>query len=246
MNDDTPRPLPPGIVPPPLLPDEDLTVLQDRLVFAQSRRGWRFGSDAVLLAAHVQEGPRGDLLEVGTGCGVVCILLAAGGWEGRLVALEVQPDLADRARRNAAANGLSGRVEVVEGDVRAHRDLLPPGPFARIVANPPFWRLGSGRTNPHPERAAARHEVLLDVPTLLDVVRERLAPGGLATLLYPPERLAEVEGAVPRASLSLVQVTAWTPDPGRAPEVLALDLAPGVGLPRRPPRTRAIPRPGAP
>ena len=87
----------------PLSPDEDLTVLFDRLAFAQARRGWRFGIDAVLLARHVAAGPCGDTLEVGTGCGVVAILLADGGFAGPIVTVESQPALADRARRSAGA-----------------------------------------------------------------------------------------------------------------------------------------------
>jgi tRNA1Val (adenine37-N6)-methyltransferase len=242
----TPRPLPPGATPPPLRPDEDLSVLQERFVFAQARHGWRFGVDALLLAGHVREGPPGDLLEVGAGCGVVAVLLAGQGWAGRIVAMEVQPDLADRARRNVAANGLGDRVQVVEGDARRHRELLPPGTFDRVVSNPPFWALGTGRRNPDPEREAARHEVLLDMASLLDLVRQRLAPGGLATVLYPAERLADVEAQAARAGLSVVGVTAFVPADGRPAEVVAVDLRPGTGCARQPLRTRRIPRPGAP
>jgi tRNA1Val (adenine37-N6)-methyltransferase len=240
------RPLPPGLQAPPLLDGEDLAVLEDRFVLAQARRGFRFGIDAVMLARHVLERPGGALLEVGAGCGVVSILLAGHGWPGPVVALEVQPALADRARRNVAANGLQDRVRVVEGDARDHRALLGPGTFDRIVSNPPFWRLGTGRRNPDPERERARHEVLLDLPALVALAGERLAPGGVATVLYPPERLPEVEAAAAAAGLAVAGVTPLVPRPGAAAELLLLDLAAGGGAAAAPSPARSIPRPGSP
>lgn len=226
----------PSALPAPPRPDalegENVSVLEGRFAFVQAARGWRFGSDAVMLARHVFDGPQGDLLEIGTGCGVVPVLLAGWGWQGSITAIEVQPDLADRARRNVVANGCGSAVAIVEGDARRHRDLLPPGTFARVIANPPYWRLGSGRTNPHPERAVARHEFLLDVPSLLAIIRDRVAPGGLATVLYPPERMPDLRGAVDAAGLSVVRTVDLIPAPGRPAEVVLIDIAPGRGLPR--------------
>ena len=217
---------------PDALPGEDVSVLEGRFAFVQAARGWRFGSDAVMLARHVLAGPQGDLLEVGTGCGVVAVLLAGWGYAGTITAIEVQPELADRARRNVAANDFSQAITVVEGDARRHGDLLRPGTFARVIANPPYWRLGSGRTNPHPEKAVARHEFLLDLPALLAIIRDRLATGGLATILYPPERLGDVSAAVDRADLSVARTVDLVPAPGRPAEVVLIDLVRGRGQPR--------------
>lgn len=228
------------------LPGENVAVLENRFAFAQATRGWRFGFDAVMLARHVFSGPPGDLLEIGTGCGVVAVLLAGWGWPGRIVAIEVQPALADRARRNVQANGVADQVRVVEGDARLHRDLVPGGTFTRVIANPPYWRLGTGRTNPDPERAAARHEFLLDAPSLFRIVRDRLAHDGVASVLYPPERLPDVRLDAARAGLSVVRSVDLGAKPDAPPEVVILDLAADA-----PPRTEArswqwLGRPGAP
>ena len=213
----------------PLSPDEDLTVLFDRLAFAQARRGWRFGIDAVLLARHVAAGPCGDTLEVGTGCGVVAILLADGGFAGPIVTVESQPALADRARRNVAWNGLGDVIQVIEGDIRDHARLLGDRTFTRVVANPPFHAIGTGRTNPEFEKAVARHEMRLDVDGLLDVVRAHLSPDGLASVLYPAGREADVVRAAAGRALSVTCRTPCVPAPGRPPRVVLLDLAHGAG-----------------
>ena len=230
---------------PPVLPGEDLSTLEG-FVFVQSARGWRFGFDAVMLARHVFDGPQGDLLEIGTGCGVVAVLLAGRGWKGRIVAVEIQPALADRARRNVQANGVAGLVTVLQGDACRHADLLPPGRFQRVVANPPCWRLGSGRTNPDPERAGARHEFHIDARRLCGVLRERLAPEGLASLLYPPERLPDVLKAADAAGLSVVRRADLLPATGRPPEVVLLDLAHGRGRPCEVAPLRMLARPAVP
>ena len=211
-------------------PDEDLTPLFDRFVFVQSRRGYRFGIDAVLLARHVLQGPGGPALEVGTGCGVVSILLAGFGYQGPITAVEVQPAMADRARRNVVANKVQDQVTVVEADVREFARLCTT-PFARIFSNPPYHRLGSGNINKDPERAIARHEKCLDVDAILALLESHLAPDGLASLLYPKSREAEIFAKVKAHGMSVVRLCPALPAPGAPPEVLILDIAPIPGQP---------------
>jgi tRNA1Val (adenine37-N6)-methyltransferase len=209
---------------PDVLPGEDVAVLEDRFRFVQAQRGWRFGIDAVMLAKHVLEGPHGDLLEIGTGCGVVAILLAGWGWTGKIVAVEIQPALADRARRNVLANGVGDAVTIIEGDARCLPDYLGKAAFRRVVSNPPYWRLGTGRTNPDPERAAARHELLMNVASLLRIARQRLSPDGVASILYPPERMSDVSRAAAEEGLVVTGTVDLLGTKGRPPEVVLLDL----------------------
>jgi len=210
-------------------PDEDVTPLFDRFVFVQSRRGYRFGIDAVLLARHVLAGPHGPGLEVGAGSGVVSVLLAGWGFAGPLTAIEIQPAMADRARRNAAANGVADRVAVIRADARDPAALPAGARFARIFSNPPFFKAGSGRANPDPERATARHEKTLDMDALLDLVRDRLAPDGVASVLYPAAREGEVLARASARPLSVVRVVPAIPAPGAEAEVVLLDLVHGRG-----------------
>jgi len=210
-------------------PGEDLSPLFGRFAFVQSVRGYRFGVDAVLLARHVLAGPHGPALEVGTGCGVIAVLLTGWGFRGHVTAVEVQPALADRARRNVASNGVSDRVTIVEADALDGSSLPPGVRFTRVLSNPPFYAAGTGRPNPDRERAAARHELRLDMGRLLGLVRDRLAPDGLASLLYPAAREAEAFAGAAARGLSVVRIVPALPAPGAAPEVVLLDLAHGSG-----------------
>lgn len=227
------RPLPPWVMPPPLLPGEDLTVLMDAIVLVQARGGYRFGEDAVALARHVLDtGPRGPLLEIGTGSGVISLVLAHRGWDHPIWALEIQEALAERATRNVRANLREDQIRVIRGDARHAEAWLPKGmAFVRVVSNPPFWPVGTGRRNPHPEKEIARHEVFLDLPGLLGLIRSVLAPGGLATVLYPLSRLEEIHRKAMAFGLHLVHWTELLPSARPSRSLVAVDLAPN---PRNP------------
>lgn len=227
---------------PPALADEDVAVLFG-LGFVQSRAGWRFGIDALLLARHLSHGPAqvpgGDrafrMLEVGTGCGVVSILAVAWGFPGRIDAVECQPALADRARRNVAAAGMDDRILVVQADAAA---LTDDGTrFDRIASNPPFHRRGHGRPNPDPERCLARHESSLDMAGLFALAADRLAPDGLLSVMYPASRLEAARLAASRAGLIVVGVTPCGHGADGPTRVVILDAAfPGRGSERLHPR----------
>ena len=177
--------------------DEDLSVLYDRWLFVQSARGYRFGIDAVVLARYAQavmesqDGKTPVVLDIGTGCGVAAILLAASMPAAAVTAIEIQPTQVDRARRNVALNGLTCRVFVLEGDIQDFVDLPNSGNIDLIISNPPFYRAGSGRINPDGERAIARHELRLNMSGLMAAIVRLLGPAGHAIVLYPAERLDE-------------------------------------------------------
>jgi len=204
--------------------DEDIAVLENRVAFVQSRQGWRFGIDAVLLARHVLAGPQPDALEIGTGVGVISILLVSWGYAGTVTAIEIQPTLSDRARSNVNANGLGDRIRVVSGDVREMDQRLPNLQFGRIFGNPPYFGAHDGRINPHPEKAAARHELSLDVESLCSVIARHLAPHGLASILYPWSKQFDLCRAASISGLSVVAQKKALPEDDRAPRVGIFDL----------------------
>ena len=151
-----------------------------------------FGMDAVLLSgfARVRKGEK--VLDMGTGTGIIPILLEAKTKGKHFTGLEIQEESADMARRSVAYNHLEEKVDIVTGDIKAASEMFPLASFDVITSNPPYMTDAHGIKNPEAPKAIARHEVLC---TLEDLVRETsrlLRPGGRFYLIHRPFRLVEI------------------------------------------------------
>jgi len=151
-----------------------------------------FGMDAVLLTGFVKVLPGERLLDLGTGTGIIPILLEAKTKGSHFTGLEIQEDSADMARRSVALNGLQDKIDIVTGDIRQASSIFKPGSFDVITSNPPYMNNSHGLINPNETKAIARHEILC---TLEDVVREAsrlLKMCGRFYLVHRPFRLVEI------------------------------------------------------
>ncbi len=164
--------------------------MDGRLRLIQSRSGYRFSIDAILLSEFVTIKKGDTIVDLGTGCGIIPLLLLQSRSVGYAVGLEVQPGLADQAFRNAALNGFSHRLGVVIGDLR--QPPLAPSSADVIVCNPPYRRKESGRISPDKQRAIARHEILASMDDILYSARRLLRVKGRLAMVYPAERLVDL------------------------------------------------------
>ncbi len=151
-----------------------------------------FGMDAVLLSgfAKVKKGER--VLDMGTGTGIIPILLEAKTEGKHFTGLEIQEESADMARRSVAYNHLEEKIDIVTGDIKTASQMFPLSGFDVITSNPPYMTNLHGIQNPEAPKAIARHEVLC---TLEDLVRETsrlLRPGGRFYMVHRPFRLVEI------------------------------------------------------
>jgi tRNA1Val (adenine37-N6)-methyltransferase len=165
-------------------------VLGGQLRIIQSRHGYRFSVDALLLADFVSITPGDVVVDLGAGCGIISLLLAKKGRAGSIVGLELQEELASQAKRTAVLNGLEERISIVRGDLRA----LPMAPRCAdvVVCNPPYRTGRSGRINPDPCKALARHEIAMSLLDIFAAAKTLLRPRGKLALIYPANRLTEV------------------------------------------------------
>jgi tRNA1Val (adenine37-N6)-methyltransferase len=166
-------------------------LLDGRLKVLQPSRGYRFSIDAVLLASFFRERPGEQILEVGPGCGIISLILALRNPTVRIMGIEIQEELADLARRNAAMNGLADRIDMQEGDIRQIAKRLPPSSCDAVLFNPPYRRHLSGKVNPDRQKAVARHEVEGNFADFLRGARHVLKPAGRVAFIYPAPRCAE-------------------------------------------------------
>ena len=168
------------------------TFFNGRIQVRQRGQGYRFSVDAVLLADHVRPKPGETVLELGTGCGIIALILAYRYPGIKISAVEVQKDMASLAVRNVAENHFSDRVSVCYQDMKNLPDANIPGPVDWVISNPPYRKARSGRVNPDPQRAIARHEIMVNLADVVAVSRRMLKTGGRLVTVYPAERLVDV------------------------------------------------------
>ncbi len=176
-----------------LKPGERLDDLQiGGLELIQNPSGFCFGVDAVFLSDFVKVKPGETVLDLGTGNGIIPILLSAKTSGKRFTGLEIQENTADMARRSVIYNHLEGRVDIVTGDIKEAAEIFKPAFFDVITTNPPYMLSQHGLRNPDDAKAIARHEVLC---TLDDILRESmrlLQDKGRFYMVHRPFRLTEI------------------------------------------------------
>lgn len=177
------------------------TFFDGRLIVSQTREGYRFSIDAILLAAAVLPQPGDTLLDLGTGSGIIPLILAMRHPELRISAVEIQSELVSIARKNITQNKMDGQIAVADMDMR----LLPAGnitgPFDWVVCNPPYRRPHSGRINPNGQRAVARHEIMVNLDQVLACAKRMLRTGGQYRTIYPSGRAIDLLDRMRRSGI---------------------------------------------
>lgn len=151
-----------------------------------------FGVDAALLAWFAEVRPGEKILDLGTGTGIVPILMDARNNTGDYTGLEIQEEMVEMANRSVELNEISDHVRMVQGDIKKASETFGKAMFHVVTSNPPYMAVGNGLTNPDLSKALARHEIMC---TLEDVVREAaavLVPGGRFYMVHRPSRLPEI------------------------------------------------------
>ncbi|MBW2134757.1 MAG: methyltransferase [Deltaproteobacteria bacterium] len=148
--------------------------------------------DAVLLGAlsAIRAGER--VIDLGTGCGIILLLLANRYPDCSLTGVEFQATLARLAKNNVRLNGLADRVQIIPADMKDLPQHFPPGAFDVVVSNPPYRPLEAGRLNPATEKAIARHELFGSLRTVAQTAYYLLPHGGRLYLIYPAWRLVSL------------------------------------------------------
>lgn len=151
-----------------------------------------FGMDAVLLSgfAKAKEGDR--VLDMGTGTGIIPILMEAKTPAAELVGLEIQPESADMARRSVTLNGLEHKIQIIEGDIKEAASIFGAASFDVVTCNPPYMIGQHGIQNPDAPKAIARHEVLCTLEDVISQAARLCKPGGHFYMVHRPFRLAEI------------------------------------------------------
>lgn len=200
------------------------------LIVFQEREGYRFSVDAVLLAGLTRIRPADRIIELGTGCGVVPLVLAhRNKSKHKIFGIEIQADLAGLARRSVEANALSGRIEICEMDFREAFRHFAPESFDLVLSNPPYRKAGSGRVNPNRQKAMARHEIASTLPDLFSAAWRLLPRGGRIALIYPATRIGHLLCSANGAGFNPKRLRIIYSRPGGSGRLVHLECRKGGG-----------------
>ncbi len=177
---------------PTLCEDELLDEVNESIRLVRKKNGLTFGTDAYLLAAYVRANPSATVVDLGSGTGILPLLLLAKEKIASAVAVEVQPSFAELIQKNAAINGMENRIRTLCTDMRTLRPQDVGGEVALVVSNPPYMRTDTGKRNMHDEKYLARHEVNGGIADFCACAARLLRYGGRFVCVWRPDRLTEL------------------------------------------------------
>ena len=190
-----------------LYPDERLDGVNEDIRLIQKKQGLTFGTDAYLLAAYVRSSPRARAVDLGSGTGIIPLLLTAKGKVASVTAVEIQPAFADLIARNAALNGYSDRITPLCRDLRELKPQDVGGEVDLVLSNPPYMRCDTGKRNEHDEKYIARHEVCGNIADFCAAAGRLLRHGGKFVCVWRPDRLTELLQGMQQAALEPKRMT---------------------------------------
>lgn len=204
---------------------DDLQIKGYKII--QDNRYFCFGMDAVLLSDFVRGKKSAKILDMGTGTGIIPILLEAKEKGTEFVGLEIQEESVSMAKRSVILNGLEDRIQIVHGDIKEASKLLKQNIFDIVTCNPPYMTNQHGLTNAEKAKSIARHEILC---TLDDVIREGaklVKERGSFYLIHRPFRLAEIIGKLLQYRLEPKRMRLVYPYIDREPNMVLIEAVKG-------------------
>lgn len=186
-----------------------------------------FGMDAVLLADFATGKSKGKVIDLGTGTGVIPILMEARGKGTHFTGLEIQNYSADMARRSVMYNGLSDRIEIIEGDIKEVSCLFEAASFDVVTSNPPYIKGSHGLENVNTPKNIARHEILLELEDVIRAAGYLLKVGGSFAMVHKPFRLAEIIRLMSKYKLEPKRLCMVQPYDNKEPNMVLIEANKG-------------------
>lgn len=192
------------------------------LKIIQNPQGFCFGTDAVLLANFVSLKKGDHVVDLGTGTGIIPILLAGKSEGTQITAVEIQEQVAEMATRSVKLNGLEDRIQVLNEDLKNLHEHLPSHSFQVVTSNPPYM-IPQGLINPGEAKAISRHEVKCTLEDVVKAASRLLQYQGRFYLIHRPQRLVDILTCCRAHRLEPKQLRFVHSDPRKKPVLLLLE-----------------------
>ena len=204
---------------------EQIDTLKNGYKIIQDSERFQFGIDAVLLADFACKGLKAgeSVIDLGTGTGIIPLLMAKGCEAAAFTGLEVQKDSADMAARSVALNALEGRIRIINGDLKDAGKLFPRHSFNVVTCNPPYMIDAHGKGNELDALTIARHEVLCTLEDVVAAADSLLATHGRFFMIHRPFRLPEIFSSLEKHKMEMKRMRLVYPFAGKEPNLVLIE-----------------------
>ena len=204
---------------------EQIDTLKNGYKIIQDSERFQFGIDAVLLADFACKGLKAgeSVIDLGTGTGIIPLLMAKGCEAAAFTGLEVQKDSADMAARSVALNALEGRIKIINGDLKESEKLFPRHSFNVVTCNPPYMIDAHGKGNELDALTIARHEVLCTLEDVVAAADSLLATHGRFFMIHRPFRLPEIFSSLEKHKMEMKRMRLVYPFAGKEPNLVLIE-----------------------
>ncbi len=202
---------------------ERIDEVNEKIRLIQKKDGLTFGTDAYMLAAFVRLEAGAHAADLGSGTGIVSLLLASKEKLGHICAIEIQPEFADLGRRNIEINGFEPKITQLCADIREIKPAALGGELDVVLANPPYMRQGHGKRCQNDMKSIARHEENGSISDFCAAAARLLRYGGKFYTVFRPDRLADLMYALRSNKLEPKRMTFVYPDAGASPSIVLVE-----------------------
>ena len=197
------------------------------LKIIQNPNNFCFGMDAVLLSHFAKARPGEKVVDLGTGTGIIPILMSGRSEDTYFDAIEIEPTMAEMARRSVKLNELEDRIKIIEADLKESPNHLGTRKYQLVTTNPPYKKVGTGLVNPNHAKAIARHEILCSLDDVLKAASKLLVRGGRLSMVHRPNRLWDILLGMRDYGLEPKKIRLVYPSLDKAPNMLLLEAVLG-------------------
>lgn len=163
------------------------------LKIIQNKEWFCFGIDSVILANFAKASKKGSkILDLGTGTGIIAILLSSKVENSKITGVEIQKQVAEMAKRSVKLNDLEDRIQIINEDIKNISTKIGQGQFDVVITNPPYKKKETGRVNENSVKEISRHEMTADLEDFIRIAKEQLKDYGTLYMINRPERLADI------------------------------------------------------